>query len=188
MKLLIIDNYDSFTYNILELLRSINCRNVSIVKNDQIQLSQIAAFDKIILSPGPGLPSDYPILDAVIQNYKSSKPILGVCLGHQAIAMHFGSTLTNLPDVCHGQSHDIQVDTNAVLYQNIPSTIRVGLYHSWAVDASSLPSELHITSVSDSSIVMSISHSRYDLHGIQFHPESFLTPHGATIMKNFLNS
>ncbi|MDX2442559.1 MAG: aminodeoxychorismate/anthranilate synthase component II [Bacteroidales bacterium] len=186
--ILLVDNNDSFTYNILEALRANTLAKVDVLRQNQIELTQVAEYDKIILSPGPGLPSDFPLLYQIIDEFKSNKSILGICLGHQAICSYFGANLVKLPIVCHGQSHEINVNTNSKLYRNLPEDFNVGLYHSWAVDTSEFPQELEITGISDTQIIMSVAHNRYDLHGIQFHPESFISEHGAEILKNFIRS
>lgn len=186
MNILIIDNNDSFTYNILELLRKNIAAIIDVIKYNEIEISQISDFDKIIISPGPGLPDDFPTLQKIIDEYKSSKSILGICLGHQSICSFFGANLVNLPLVCHGQSHNIQVNTTAKIYQKLPHSFNVGLYHSWAIDKSNFPEDLQITGLSEAKIIMSVAHKKYDIHGIQYHPESFISEYGAEILKNFI--
>ena len=186
MNILIVDNNDSFTYNILELLRKNIVAKINVVRYDEIEISQISNFNKIIISPGPGLPDDFPTLQKIIDEYKSSKSILGICLGHQAICSFFGAKLVNLPLVCHGQSHRIQVDTTAKIYQKLPHIFNVGLYHSWAIDNNGFPEDLQITGLSEAEVIMSMAHKIYDIHGIQYHPESFISEYGAEILKNFI--
>lgn len=188
MRILLIDNNDSFTYNILELLRKIGFSKTDVLNSNSIQLEEISEYDKIIISPGPGLPSDFPILYKIIDKYKTEKSILGICLGHQAICSYFNADLIKMPVVCHGQAHKLSVLKNTKLYIGLPDTFNVGLYHSWAVGESGFPSNLDITGMSEMKTIMSVVHKKYDLHGIQFHPESFISEYGAEILKNFLTN
>lgn len=183
--IVIIDNYDSFTYNLSHLVKELGA-NVTVIRNDQFQLPQLEAFDKIILSPGPGIPSEAGLLLDVIRTYAGKKPILGVCLGHQAIGEVFGGTLTNLSDVFHGVATPAHITADDYLFEGLPRTIEVGRYHSWVVDAESLPSCLEATSVSDEGFIMSLRHREFDIRGIQYHPESVLTPDGKQILSNWL--
>ncbi len=187
MKILVVDNNDSFTYNIIGLLKSLRIGEIQVEKSDTLLLNSVKDFDKIIFSPGPGLPKDFNILRQILQQYKHQKSILGICLGHQAIGDFFGAKLINLFNVYHGQAHKIQVNTANKLYQHIPNTFSVGLYHSWAVSQENLPNSLICTGMSENGIIMSISHKEYDIHGIQYHPESFMSEFGKQIMTNFLN-
>lgn len=187
MKVIIIDNYDSFTYNLSHLVKALGAE-VTVVRNDQFEMSALEAYDKIILSPGPGIPCEAGLLLDVIRNYAGRKPILGVCLGHQAIGEVFGSTLVNIGHVMHGvatPAHRTQPD---YLFEGLPDTITVGRYHSWVVDAETMPDCLEVTSVSDEGQVMSLRHREYDIRGIQYHPESVLTPDGKQIISNWLNA
>lgn len=184
MKIVIIDNYDSFTYNLSHLVKETGCE-VSVVRNDQFELSALEPFDKIILSPGPGIPSEAGLLLDVIRTYAGRKPILGVCLGHQAIGEVFGGNLVNLSEVFHGVATPAQVTVHDYLFDGLPDTLEVGRYHSWVVDKDSLPDCLEATSVSQEGLIMSIRHKTHDIRGIQFHPESVLTPEGKKMIENW---
>ncbi|GHT12210.1 aminodeoxychorismate/anthranilate synthase component II [Bacteroidia bacterium] len=186
MRLLIIDNYDSFTYNLVHLVRRLGYSDVEVHRNDKIAIEEVAQFDKIILSPGPGVPSEAGILLDVIKTYASSKSILGVCLGEQAIGEAFGGTLLNLPNVYHGVATKVYFENDDYLFDGLPSPQMVGRYHSWVVSRQNFPDCLKITAVDDSGMVMALAHVRYDVHGVQFHPESVLTPAGEQIVANFL--
>lgn len=185
MKVVIIDNYDSFTYNLSHLVKRLGV-NVTVYRNDQFSISQLKVFDKIILSPGPGIPSEAGLLLDVIKSYAGQKPILGVCLGHQAIGEVFGATLTNLSDVYHGVATEgTQFGTDPI-FNGLPRRIVMGRYHSWVVSRDGFPDCLEITAESDDGQIMALRHRNYNIHGIQFHPESVLTPDGETIIKNWL--
>ena len=186
MKIVIIDNYDSFTYNLSHLVKELGAE-VTVYRNDQFQLNQLEVFDKIILSPGPGIPSEAGLLLDVIRTYAGRKPILGVCLGHQAIGEVFGGKLTNLSDVYHGIATEGTQFGIDPIFSGLPKRIIMGRYHSWVVDRVDFPSCLEITAVSDDGQIMALRHRNYNIHGIQFHPESVLTPEGRTIIKNWLN-
>lgn len=185
MKIVVIDNYDSFTYNLVHLVRQLGA-DVDVKRNDQFQLNDLEPYDKIILSPGPGIPSEAGLLLDVIRQYKGKKPMLGVCLGHQAIGEVFGAKLVNLPEVYHGVATPITLYDNEPMFASLPNRIDVGRYHSWVVSKENFPDCLEITAVSDEGQIMGIRHKTYDIRGIQFHPESVLTPKGAVIMKNWL--
>lgn len=185
MKIVIIDNYDSFTYNLSHLVKELGAE-VAVVRNDQFELSELESFDKIILSPGPGIPSEAGLLLDVIRTYAGRKPILGVCLGHQAIGEVFGGQLTNLGEVFHSVATHCHLMQRDYLFEGLPDDITVGRYHSWVVDASTMPDCLEITSLSDEGQVMSLRHKDFDIRGIQYHPESVLTPDGKTILKNWI--
>ena len=185
MKVVIIDNYDSFTYNLSHLVKELGA-DVMVYRNDQFELEQLANFDKIILSPGPGIPEEAGLLLDVIKHYAGKKPILGVCLGHQAIGESFGGKLINLSEVYHGVATPTTITVNDYLFEGLPKIIEVGRYHSWVVDKENLPDCLEITSVSDEGFIMSLRHKTYDILGIQYHPESVLTPEGKTIINNWL--
>lgn len=185
MKIVIIDNYDSFTYNLSHLVKELGA-DVTVVRNDQFELPELDQFDKIILSPGPGIPEEAGLLLDVIRTYKGRKPMLGVCLGHQAIGEVFGAKLINLSDVYHGvQTEGTQLG-NDPIFDGLPERIKMGRYHSWVVDNSTLPSYLEVTATTDDGMIMALRHKDYDIHGIQFHPESVLTPDGRTIVDNWL--
>ena len=185
MKIVIIDNYDSFTYNLSHLIKEIGAE-VTVIRNDQFTLNQLEPFDKIVLSPGPGIPSEAGLLLDVIKTYKGRKPILGVCLGHQAIGAAFGGTLENLSDVFHGVATEGTQFSNDYIFDSLPKRITMGRYHSWVVSRENFPTCLEVTAVSDEGQIMALKHKNYDIHGIQFHPESVLTPEGKTIVKNFI--
>lgn len=185
MKVVIIDNYDSFTYNLSHLVKELGA-DVTVFRNDQFQMEQLEAFDKIILSPGPGIPSEAGLLLDVIKTYAGKKPILGVCLGHQAIGESFGGTLTNLSEVYHGVATPATITQHDYLFEGLPQRIEVGRYHSWVVAESGLPACLEVTSVSDEGYIMSLRHKEFDIRGIQYHPESVLTKDGKTIINNWL--
>ena len=183
--IVIIDNYDSFTYNLSHLVKELGA-NVTVFRNDQFELPQLEAFDKIILSPGPGIPSEAGLLLDVIRTYAGKKPMLGVCLGHQAIGEVFGGKLTNLTDVFHGVATEGTQFGNDYIFDGMPARITMGRYHSWVVDKQGFPECLEITAESDEGQIMALRHREYDIHGIQFHPESVLTPEGRNIISNFL--
>ena len=185
MNIVIIDNYDSFTYNLVHLIASLGA-NVTVLKNDNLDLVQLENFDKIVLSPGPGLPEEAGKTMDVIKTYASINPILGVCLGHQAIALAYGASLTNLPTVCHGLSTIGLNLGNDPIFKGLPAKVAMGRYHSWVVTRESVCPPLEISALSDDGLVMGIRHKHLKLHGIQFHPESILTPEGKTIVNNWL--
>ena len=187
MKIVIIDNYDSFTYNLSHLIKEIGAE-VTVIRNDQFTLNQLERFDKIVLSPGPGIPSEAGLLLDVIKTYKGRKPILGVCLGHQAIGEVFGGTLENLSDVFHGVATEGTQFSNDYIFDSLPKRITMGRYHSWVVSRENFPTCLEVTAVSDEGQIMALKHKNYDIHGIQFHPESVLAPEGKTILRNFIES
>lgn len=186
MKIVIIDNYDSFTYNLSHLIKEIGAE-VTVIRNNQFKLNQLERFDKIVLSPGPGIPSEAGLLLDVIKTYKGRKPILGVCLGHQAIGEVFGGTLENLSDVFHGVATEGTQFSNDYIFDSLPKRITMGRYHSWVVSRENFPTCLEVTAVSDEGQIMALKHKNYDIHGIQFHPESVLTPEGKTILRNFID-
>ena len=186
--LLLIDNYDSFTYNLSQILKEHGAYKIIIKKHNEINIDEIANFDKILISPGPGLPSDFPIINQLLNKYHKQKSILGICLGHQAIAEYFGAKLCILPKVFHGLIKTSKVILeNDYLFQNIPNKIDVGLYHSWHVKQNPFPENLKITMKSEDDIIMAITHKKYDVKGIQFHPESIMTKYGKNILNNWLN-
>lgn len=185
MKIVIIDNYDSFTYNLSHLVKELGA-DVTVFRNDKFLLNEIEQYDKIILSPGPGIPSEAGLLLDVIRTYRGRKPMLGVCLGHQAIGEVFGARLTNLSTVYHGVATEGTQYGNDPIFRGMPQRIIMGRYHSWVVDSTSLPECLEVTAMSDDGYIMALRHRHYDIHGIQFHPESVLTPEGRQIVKNWL--
>lgn len=188
MKVLVIDNYDSFVYNLVHYLEALDC-TVHVVRNDQFDLELPSNYDKILLSPGPGVPDEAGLLKDLIKKYAATKSILGVCLGQQAIGEVFGGTLENLSEVFHGVATPahIVVDDES-LYKGIDSPVEIGRYHSWVVSKENLPAVLEITAVDDNKQIMSLRHRDYDVKGVQFHPESVLTPEGKRIISNWVNS
>lgn len=188
MKILVFDNYDSFTYNLVHYLEKVNEHaSIEIHRNDKINIKDIERFDKILLSPGPGLPKDAGILKDVIKTYASSKSILGVCLGQQAIAEVFGGNLINLREVFHGVATPVQVIKKDILFEGIPETFNAGRYHSWVVSKEQFPDELEVTCTDAHGNIMGLRHKTYDLRGVQFHPESVLTEYGLEMIGNWVN-
>lgn len=187
MKILIFDNYDSFTYNLVHLVKELGYTDVDVFRNDKIALKDVAKYDKIILSPGPGIPSEAGLLLPLIKEYAGKRPILGVCLGHQAISEAFGAQLKNLEDVYHGVATRINITQPDYIFDTLGSELEVGRYHSWIVDNNGLPDCIEITATDNNGQIMALKHKEFDVHGVQFHPESVLTPAGETIVKNFLN-
>jgi anthranilate synthase component 2 len=186
MKVVIIDNYDSFTYNLSHELKELGAE-VTVYRNDQFRLEDLEEFDKIVLSPGPGIPSEAGLLLDVIRTYAGRKPILGVCLGEQAIDEAFGGKLTNLSEVFHGVQTPVTITAGDYIFNGLPKVLPVGRYHSWVVDTEGLPDCLEVTAVSQEGYIMALRHRTMDVHGIQFHPESVLTPDGKTMLRNFLD-
>lgn len=184
-RVVIIDNYDSFTYNLAHLVKQLGAK-VEVFRNDQFTLNQLERFTKIILSPGPGIPEEAGLLMDVIRTYAGRKPMLGVCLGHQAIAEVFGGKLVNLKEVYHGIATEGTQFGNDPIFSGLPKRIVMGRYHSWVVDRAGFPDCLEVTAMSDNGQIMALRHRNYNIHGIQFHPESVLTPEGATIVRNWL--
>jgi anthranilate synthase/aminodeoxychorismate synthase-like glutamine amidotransferase len=188
MKVLITDNNDSFTYNLAQLVEQAGCSYPEIIKADQLNLEDVKRFDKILISPGPGLPQDFPNILRLLELYSFSKSILGVCLGHQAIAEFFGAKLFNLNSVYHGVTKKVNIlNPDDYLFKNVPVNFDGGLYHSWAVSNDLFPKDLEITSIAEDDIIMSISHRNLDVKGIQFHPESIMTKFGQLIIQNWLD-
>ena len=186
-KVLVIDNYDSFTYNLVHYLEDLDC-DVTVKRNDQLSLEEVDAYEKIILSPGPGIPDEAGLLKPIIAKYAPTKSILGVCLGQQAIGEVFGGTLSNLSEVYHGVATKIEVSVDdESLFDGLPKSFEVGRYHSWIV-TSPLPLSLEATSFDENGQVMSLRHRIYDVRGVQYHPESILTPHGKKILENWVKS
>jgi len=186
MRILIVDNYDSFTYNLAQIVRGCSNSEPMILKNDKINLKSVAGYDKILFSPGPGLPKDSPVMEKIIQQFGKSKSILGICLGHQAIGEAFGAKLINLKRVFHGVSKKINLIEDEYIFHKIPHSFEAGLYHSWIVSEKKFPDCLKITAKSEDGYIMGTSHREYDIHGVQFHPESIMTKAGKIIIDNWL--
>ena len=188
MKLLVLDNYDSFTYNLVHIIRELGyTRNLSIYRNDKIALEGVDQYDKILLSPGPGIPDEAGVMPELIKKYGASKSILGVCLGHQGIAEAFGGEIFNMPVVLHGVANKtIITDEQEPIFKSVPKTFMACRYHSWSVVPDSLNGDLRVTAVDEKENIMALSHRQFDVKGVQFHPESILTEHGITIIKNWL--
>jgi anthranilate synthase component II len=199
--ILVFDNYDSFTYNLVHLVEKITHKKVDVFRNDEIALEAVAAYDKIILSPGPGIPEEAGLLLPLIKMYAATKSILGVCLGHQGIGQAFGGNLTNLSTVYHGVAtpikilcdeslieNDTSITNHQSLFTGLPQQIEVGRYHSWVVDVNGFPADLEITAIDENGYIMALKHKTYDVQGVQFHPESVLTPDGETIIRNWLKA
>ncbi|MCX6319732.1 MAG: aminodeoxychorismate/anthranilate synthase component II [Bacteroidetes bacterium] len=196
MKILVFDNYDSFTYNLVHLVEKITHTRVDVFRNDQIALEKVKEYDKIILSPGPGVPGEAGLLLPLIREYAASHCILGVCLGHQAIGEAFGGQLLNLSKVYHGVATDIEVrnppngkpilQAESYLFNGLPDKIAVGRYHSWIVSDEQFPDTLEVTARDENEYIMALQHKQYDIQGVQFHPESVLTPDGEKMMRNWL--
>lgn len=187
-KILILDNYDSFTYNLVHVVKKLTKNPIQVSRNNEIKLSDIEKYKKIILSPGPGIPDEAHILKPLVKTFASTKSIFGVCLGQQAIGEVFGATLINTKKVYHGISSLIKIiDTKEILFQKLPREIKVGRYHSWIISTHNFPEELKITAVGDQGEIMALRHKFYDVRGVQFHPESILTPYGEKIIDNWLN-
>lgn len=186
-KVIIIDNYDSFTYNLVHYLEDLNAE-VTVYRNDEFELNELDKFDKILLSPGPGIPEEAGLLLDVIKKYAPTKSILGICLGQQAIGEVFGGSLINLEKVYHGVSSKVKLQKEDSLFKDLPIQFEVGRYHSWVINPDDFPDDLEITSVDENGEIMSIRHKTYDVKGVQYHPESILTPHGKKILENWLES
>jgi len=191
MRILVFDNYDSFTYNLVHLVEKILHQKVEVFRNDQLPLEKVKEYDKIILSPGPGIPEEAGLLLPLIKEYAATKPILGVCLGHQAIGQAFGGTLVNLSTVYHGVATPVKIKSESSgkrseLFDELPDVIEVGRYHSWVVSDDNFPSVLEVTARDDNNFIMGLQHKTFDVQGVQFHPESVLTPSGEKIMRNWL--
>ncbi|MFO7842413.1 MAG: aminodeoxychorismate/anthranilate synthase component II [Bacteroidales bacterium] len=185
MKILIVDNFDSFTFNLVHILEQF-AAEVYVKRNNQIDMDELKEMDKIVFSPGPGLPSDVKIMYQIIDAYKECKPILGVCLGHQAIAHFFGAQLLNMKEVNHGRQKPTQIIQSDYIFKDIPAEFNSGRYHSWIVDKNNLPAELEVTSVDSENNIMSVKHKIYDIRSVQFHPESIMTEYGIEMLKNWV--
>lgn len=188
MKIMVLDNYDSFTYNLVHILKELSGGPVDVHRNDEISLEQVGKYNKILISPGPGVPDQAGITKEMISHFASTKSILGVCLGCQAIGEVFGGKLENLDTVYHGVESNINViDNEEILFMDIPANFMAGRYHSWIVSDKNFPADLNITSKDDSGMIMSLAHRKYDVRGVQFHPESVLTKVGKQLLLNWLN-
>ena len=187
-RILVFDNYDSFTYNLVHLVEKIQGQRVDVHRNDRIPMEAVAAYDKIILSPGPGIPEEAGLLLPLIKEYASSKSILGVCLGHQAIGQAFGGRLVNLSSVYHGVATPVHILKAGGVFEGLSGTLEAGRYHSWVVSEEAFPAELEITARDDNNYIMGLRHRSLDVQGVQFHPESVLTPKGEQLLKNWLKA
>jgi anthranilate synthase component II len=187
-RILVFDNYDSFTYNLVHLVEKITQQRVDVVRNDRIPLEEVKAYDKIILSPGPGVPAEAGLLLPLIREYAASKSILGVCLGHQAIGEAFGGQLVNLASVYHGVATPVRVLRPGGIFEGLPETLEVGRYHSWVLSDERWPSVLEVTARDDNGYVMGLRHKTLNVQGVQFHPESVLTPLGEQLLRNWLKA
>ncbi len=187
MKIVVIDNYDSFTYNLVHAIKKISGLPVDVFRNDEIKLEDLEKYDKIVLSPGPGLPEESGLLLEIIKEYAPKKSVLGVCLGHQAIGEAFGGKLLNMKKVLHGIATPVELtEIKSVLFEGLPKSFEVGRYHSWIVQKEDLPECFEVTSYDNDGFIMSMKHKEYDVQGVQFHPESVLTPLGEKILENWL--
>jgi anthranilate synthase component 2 len=188
MDILMIDNYDSFTYNLVHMLEAFDGVNVTVRRNDQLTLSEVEPFSHIVLSPGPGIPSEAGLMPEIVREFASRKAILGVCLGHQCIGEVFGGTLYNLTAPVHGKAREMEVvDEQELLFTGLPRKLQVGRYHSWVVSKESVPESLIVTAVDDGGEIMALRHRHFAVRGVQFHPESILTETGATMLKNWIS-
>ncbi|GGF37257.1 anthranilate synthase component II [Echinicola rosea] len=188
MKILVLDNYDSFTYNLVYIVRELGYgAEMDVFRNDKIRLEDVAAYDKILLSPGPGVPADAGIMPELLRKYASKKDILGICLGHQAIGEAFGSGLNNLTEVVHGVASEIKVLQEDLLFEGVPNSFKIGRYHSWVIDEPTLSKDLEITAKTPDGQIMAVRHKKHKVRGLQFHPESVLTDHGKQIVQNWIN-
>lgn len=188
MKILVLDNYDSFTYNLVNYLEKVSDTDVDVFRNDAISLKEVGKYNKILLSPGPGLPAESGILLDLIKEYAPTKSILGVCLGLQAIGEVFGGKLTNLNSVYHGVATEMSVINEDVLFKGVPKKFMAGRYHSWVVDKKTFTNNLEITVEDEKGYIMALKHKKFDVHGVQFHPESILTEHGELMIRNWIES
>ncbi|MCO5229544.1 MAG: aminodeoxychorismate/anthranilate synthase component II [Chitinophagales bacterium] len=185
MKILMLDNYDSFTYNVVHILKELGA-DIDVIRNDKITVDEVAKYDKIVLSPGPGLPEEAGIMMALLERYATNKPILGICLGHQAIGQYFGAELYNVGEVIHGKAKNTIVVSEDILFKELPKEFISGRYHSWAIK--NLPDCLELTATDERGVVQAIQHKSYPVHGVQFHPESIMTEYGKEILANWLNA
>ncbi|HEX8545533.1 MAG TPA: aminodeoxychorismate/anthranilate synthase component II [Cytophagaceae bacterium] len=189
MKLLVLDNYDSFVYNIVHIIKELGfAGNMDVIRNDKISLQEVEKYDKILLSPGPGIPSEAGIMQDLIRQYGPKKSIFGVCLGHQGIGEVYGASLINLPEVYHGLAINTHITNPDIIFEGLPNSFMSGRYHSWAVSPTSDLSQIEVTAVDDNKNIMALKHKTYDVRGVQFHPESILTENGKVMLKNWLKS
>lgn len=188
MKLLVLDNYDSFTYNLVHLIEKVSEMPFDVIRNDKISIDAVKAYDKILLSPGPGLPKDAGIMPELIKKYSSSKSILGVCLGLQAIGEAYGGSLKNLETVFHGIATPINIISEDLIFDSCPKTFTVGRYHSWVINVNNLPQELQVTATDEQGNIMALKHRTHDVRGVQFHPESILSEYGEMMINNWLKA
>lgn len=186
MKVLILDNYDSFTYNLSHYVEALGA-DVDVIRNDVLELATVKTYDKVILSPGPGMPADAGCMPELIAQFAGKLPILGVCLGHQGIGEHYGAKLFNMPKVLHGRPSYCSPCAEEAMFKGLPASFEVGHYHSWAISEADFPPELEVTSRNEDGIILSIRHRTVDIRGLQFHPESILTPEGRSMIQNWLN-
>jgi anthranilate synthase component 2 len=186
MKVLLLDNYDSFTYNIAQIINQTNICKLDIIKNDKIEIKQVAFYDKILLSPGPDIPKKSGKMMQIIEQFYDKIPILGICLGMQAIVQCFGGDIYNMKNIFHGIKENITIRNNSLIFSGLDNTFTAGLYHSWAVSKKNFPKELKITALSSKGIIMAIEHNDFPVYGVQFHPESYMTPKGKKIIENWL--
>ena len=188
MKILVLDNYDSFTYNLVQVLRELgHGEATTVIRNDKLAVDDVEEYDAVLLSPGPGLPSEAGLMPEIIRRYAPTKKILGVCLGHQGLAESFGGELYNMPEVLHGIATKAEVTTDDKLFDGLPTQFQVGRYHSWSVRPESVPTELEVTALDAEGQVLAFRHRDYDVRGVQFHPESILTEHGHQMLRNWLS-
>ncbi|MCS4433267.1 anthranilate synthase component II [Aquiflexum gelatinilyticum] len=188
MKILVLDNYDSFTYNLVYIIRALGYGpKMDIFRNDKISLEDVAAYDKILLSPGPGVPAEAGIMPELLKTYSATKDILGICLGHQAIGEAFGGTLINLSEVVHGLASEVKVAED-LIFKGLPEKFKIGRYHSWVINEQTLSPNLEVTARTPDGQIMGVRHKEFKVRGLQFHPESVLTEHGVAMMKNWLES
>lgn len=187
MRLLVLDNYDSFTYNLVHLIEKVSNISFDVIKNDKISLEEVNQYSKILLSPGPGLPSEAGIMPELLKSYHTNKTIFGVCLGFQAIGETFHSPLRNLATVVHGMATPVILKQSDKLFQDCPATFKVGRYHSWVIDEEKISDDLIVTAVDEGNLIMAARHKHFDVRGVQFHPESILSEHGETIIRNWLD-
>ncbi|MFY0652681.1 MAG: aminodeoxychorismate/anthranilate synthase component II [Cyclobacteriaceae bacterium] len=189
MKILVLDNYDSFTYNLVHIIKELGYgEELDVIRNDQMTVEEVDAYDKVLLSPGPGIPKDAGIMMDVIKKYAPTKSIMGVCLGHQAIGEVFGSQLYNMAEVLHGITTDAILEGEDGFFDGIPDRFKVCRYHSWAIKPDTVGQDLKVTAVDEKGEVMAITHKDYDIKGVQYHPESILTEHGKKMMENWVKS
>jgi anthranilate synthase component II len=186
MKILVVDNHDSFTYNLVNILRKNKQLSFDVQKSNEVRIEKVKAFDKILFSPGPDVPYNGDVMWQIIQRYQSEKSMLGICLGFQAIGINYGAQLINLNTVFHGKSISIKIIENDPLFAGIPPGFNAGLYHSWGISADGFPDNLHVTATAEDGRIMALAHRRYDIRGVQFHPESVMTPDGERLLENWM--